>query len=48
MDSLMNLLEDAIIKLKTDQCKVADLMVVLDKIKSIFGEDEDGDEDAEN
>lgn len=44
MDSLTNLLEDAIFLLQKDQCKVADLRIVLDKIKNIFGEDEENDQ----
>jgi hypothetical protein len=39
MDSLNNILEDAIHNLQKEQCKVADLRVVLDKIKNIFGDD---------
>lgn len=44
MDSLTNLLEDAIFALQKEQCKVADLRIILDKIKNIFGEEEEDEE----
>ena len=44
MDGLTNLLEDAIHSLQKDNCKVADLRIILDKIKSIFGDDDDEEE----
>jgi hypothetical protein len=43
MDSLTNLLEDAINNLQKEQCKVTELRNVLEKIKEIFGDDDEED-----